>query len=38
MIAKIKVQQVFNKEVHFELFRENQKAPVKDLCGGLRTA
>jgi hypothetical protein len=38
VIAKTKVRQVFNKEVHFELFRENQKPPFKDLCGGLRTA
>lgn len=38
VLAKTKVRQVFNKEVHFELFRENQKLPFKDLCEGLRAA
>ena len=38
VIARTKIHQVFDKEVHFELFREDQKPPLEDLFQGLRTA
>jgi len=38
VIARTKVHQVFDTEVHFELFREDQKLPFEDLCEGLRAA
>lgn len=37
VIAETKVHQVFDREVYFELFRDDQKPPLEDLCGGLRT-
>jgi hypothetical protein len=37
VIAKTKIHDVFDREVHFELFREDQKPPFEDLCEGLRT-
>jgi LmbE family N-acetylglucosaminyl deacetylase len=36
VIAQTKVHQVFNNEAHFELFREDRKPPLEDLCEGLR--
>src|SRR5687767_8178294 len=38
IIARTKIHQVFDKDVHFELFREDRKPPLGDLCEGLRTA
>jgi hypothetical protein len=37
VIAKTKIHGVFDREVHFELFREDQKPPFEDLYEGLRT-
>lgn len=37
VIAETKIHDVFDKEVYFELFRENHKPPLKDLCGALQT-
>ena len=37
VIAQTKIHQVFDREVHFELFREDQKPPFNDLCEGLRS-
>ncbi len=37
VIAETKVHQVFDREVHFEVFREDHKPPLKDLCEGLTT-
>jgi hypothetical protein len=38
VIAQTKIHQVFDREVHFELFREDQKPPFKDLFEGLTAA
>jgi hypothetical protein len=38
VIAQTKIHQVFDKDVHFELFREDQKPPFDDLFEGLRSA
>ena len=38
VIAQTTIHQVFDKEVHFELFREDQKPPFDDLFDGLRSA
>jgi N-acetylglucosamine malate deacetylase 2 len=38
VIAQTKIHQVFDQQVHFELFREDHKPPLDDLCAGLRTA
>lgn len=35
VIAQTKVHQVFDTEVHFELFREDHKPVLQDLCAGL---
>ena len=35
VIAQTKIHEVFDKEVQFELFREDHKPPLKDLCEGL---
>jgi N-acetylglucosamine malate deacetylase 2 len=35
VIAQTKVHQVFDKKVVFELFREDHKPPLKNLCEGL---
>jgi N-acetylglucosamine malate deacetylase 2 len=35
VIAQTKIHHVFNREVHFELFCEDQKPPFEDLCEGL---
>jgi len=35
VIARTKVHQVFDREVHFELFREDFKPPLEDLAAGL---
>jgi LmbE family N-acetylglucosaminyl deacetylase len=35
VIARTKIHEVFDKEVHFELFREDHKPPLTDLCEGL---
>jgi N-acetylglucosamine malate deacetylase 2 len=35
VIARTNIHQVFDKDVHFELFREDQKPPFDDLCEGL---
>jgi hypothetical protein len=37
VIAQTKSHQVFDRDVYFELFREDQKPPLEDLCEGLRT-
>jgi N-acetylglucosamine malate deacetylase 2 len=37
VIARTKIHEVFDNEVHFELFREDHKPPLKDLCEGLNT-
>jgi len=37
VIAKTKIHDVFDREVHFELFREDHKPPLTDLCEGLKT-
>ena len=36
VIAATKVHEVFGKDVHFEIFREDHKPPLKDLFDGLR--
>jgi len=36
VIARTKVHQVFDRQVHFELFREDHKPPLEDICEGLR--
>jgi LmbE family N-acetylglucosaminyl deacetylase len=35
VIAQTKIHQVFDSEVQFELFREDHKPPLRDLCEGL---
>ena len=37
VIAQTNIHQVFDRDVYFELFREDQKPPLKDLCEGLGT-
>jgi N-acetylglucosamine malate deacetylase 2 len=37
VIAQTKIHQVFDREVQFELFREDHKPPLRDLCEGLTT-
>jgi LmbE family N-acetylglucosaminyl deacetylase len=34
VIAQTKVHQIFDNDVHFELFREDRKPPLEDLCEG----
>jgi len=36
VIAQTKVHQIFDREVYFELFREDHTPPFDDLCEGLR--
>jgi hypothetical protein len=36
VIAETKIHEVFDKDVQFELFREDFTPPLKDLCQGLR--
>lgn len=36
VIAATRIHEVFRKDVHFEIFRENHKPPLADLCDGLR--
>jgi LmbE family N-acetylglucosaminyl deacetylase len=36
VIAATKIHEVFNKDVYFEIFREDHKPPLKDLFEGLR--
>ena len=36
VIARTKIHEVFDRKVHFELFREDHKPPLKDLCAGLK--
>ncbi len=36
VIARTKIHEVFDREVQFELFREDHKPPLKDLCEGLK--
>ena len=36
VIARTKIHEVFDRKVHFELFREDHKPPLKDLCEGLK--
>jgi hypothetical protein len=38
VIAATKIHDVFGKDVHFEIFREDHKPPLNDLCEGLRPA
>ena len=38
VIARTRVHQVFDRNVHFELFREDQKPPFEDLSEGLGTS
>jgi LmbE family N-acetylglucosaminyl deacetylase len=38
VIARTKVHEVFDRDVHFELFREDYKPPLTDLGEGLTTA
>jgi LmbE family N-acetylglucosaminyl deacetylase len=35
VIAQTRIHQIFDKDVHFELFREDRKPPLEDLCHGL---
>jgi N-acetylglucosamine malate deacetylase 2 len=35
-IAQTKIHEVFDREVHFELFREDHKPPFEDLCEALK--
>jgi hypothetical protein len=35
VIAKTKIHEVFGKDVQFEIFREDHKPPLTDLCAGL---
>ena len=35
VIARTRIHDVFDKDVHFELFREDHKPPLADLCEGL---
>ena len=35
VIAQTKIHEVFDTEVQFELFREDHKPPLEDLCAGL---
>jgi LmbE family N-acetylglucosaminyl deacetylase len=37
VIARTKVHQIFDRRVHFELFREDVKPPLADLADGLTT-
>jgi len=36
VIAATKIHEVFGKDVHFEIFREDHKPPLADLCAGLK--
>jgi len=36
VIAETKIHDVFGKDVHFEIFREDHKPPLKDLFDGLQ--
>jgi LmbE family N-acetylglucosaminyl deacetylase len=36
VIAETKIHDVFDREVHFELFREDHKPPFEDLCEALK--
>ena len=36
IIAATKIHDVFGKDVHFEIYREDHKPPLPDLCDGLR--
>jgi len=38
VIARTRVHEVFDRDVHFELFREDHKPPLTDLSEGLTTA
>ena len=35
VIAATKIHEVFGTDVHFEIFREDHKPPLRDLCEGL---
>ena len=35
VIAQTKIHQVFDQQVHFELFREDHKPPLNDVFAGL---
>lgn len=35
VLARTRIHQVFDRNVHFELFREDHKPPLKDVCEGL---
>ena len=37
VIADTGIHQVFDSSVHFELFREDHKPPLGDLCNGVKT-
>ncbi len=37
VIADTGIHQVFDRDVHFELFREDHKPPLGDLCDGVKT-
>jgi hypothetical protein len=36
VIARTKIHHVFDREIHFELFREDRKPPLGDLFEGLK--
>ena len=36
VIAATKIHDVFGTDVHFEIFREDHKPPLRDLCDGLQ--
>jgi LmbE family N-acetylglucosaminyl deacetylase len=36
VIAATGIHQVFGRDVHFEIYRENHKPPLADLCQGLK--
>jgi N-acetylglucosamine malate deacetylase 2 len=37
VIAQTKIHDVFDSQVHFELFREDRKPPFTDLCEALKS-
>lgn len=38
IIAQTKIHDVFGDEVHFEIYREDHKPPLEDLCAGLNAS
>jgi LmbE family N-acetylglucosaminyl deacetylase len=38
VIALTRIHEIFDRKIHFELFREDHKPPLTDLCEALKTA